>query len=344
MIRTEIRSLRAYYAPDADGMIKLDAMENPYSMPDTLQQQWAAFMAKQNINRYPDSNMFALRAAIAELDDLKPEQVLLGNGSDEIIQMLLIASDAGTCVVPTPSFVMYSLIARWLKRPVATVPLTKDFALSPRSVLQVCAREKAALLFLACPNNPTGNLWDTDTIAEIAHGFRGLVVIDEAYLAFSGRSHTHLIANNVIILRTFSKMGWAGLRLGYALGTVEMIAELNKVRMPYNINTLTDASARFLLAHYDVFLAQIRHIKKAREELSQALSSLNGVKVYPSQANFLTIRVPDADAIFNGLKQRKILIKNLHGSDVLLNNCLRISIGKREENTLLLQALKELLP
>jgi len=343
MIRKDIKALSAYHVPDSTGLIKLDAMENPFSLPDDLREAWAKELSQVEINRYPDADMLALREKIAEQEGLQPEQVLLGNGSDEIIQMLLLANEPGVCVTPTPTFVMYELISQWLKRSVASVPLQKDFSLDANQFLQVCAREKAVIAFLACPNNPTGNLWDQETIEKIVRGFRGLVVIDEAYAPFSERTHTHLIAPNVMVLRTFSKLGWAGLRLGYLLGDADVIADLNKVRMPYNINSLTQASAGFFLQYSDVFKKQARDICFERKRMTASLMALDSVEVFPSQANFILLRVQDSNSVFEALKERGILIKNMHGQGGLLSQCLRITVGSKDENNAVLAALREMM-
>lgn len=343
MIRSDIKALSAYHVPDSSGMIKLDAMENPFTLPEALQQQWSQCLAAVEINRYPDADMAGLRAEIAARAGVRADQILPGNGSDEIIQMILMAVSPGTCVVPAPTFVMYDLISHWLKRPVASVPLTADFSLDADHFLQACARENAEVAFLACPNNPTGNLWPEATVRKIAENFNGLLVIDEAYGPFSERTHTHLIAPNVMVLRTFSKLGWAGLRLGYLIGEAEQIAHLNKIRMPYNINTLTQASARFLLQHFDVFEQQAAVIRVERERVMGILSGMDYIDVFPSQTNFVLIRVPDADVVFEQLKQRGILIKNMNSARGLLANCLRITIGSSTENDAVLKALKEIL-
>ena len=346
MIRSDIRSLAAYHVPDSTGMVKLDAMENPYGLPAALRAEWAKAMAGTDINRYPDADMHALRTKIGALDGLSAEHVLLGNGSDDIIQMLLMAAEPGPCVVPEPTFVMYGLISRWLKRPVASVPLDKNFGLNGKAFLDVCSREKAAIAFLACPNNPTGNLWPQEAVHMVAQNMRDLVVIDEAYRPFAERTHTDQIKENVLILRTFSKLGWAGMRLGYALGDPELIAQLNKVRLPYNINSLTQHSAHFLLEHMQVFDEQAAQIKKERERLFTAMSTMDGLTVFPSQANFLLFRLGkdhEAAPVFEALRQHGILIKNMHGQNGLLAQCLRVTIGSSEENNRFLDALKEVL-
>jgi len=343
LIRKDIKALGAYHVPDSSGMIKLDAMENPFPLPNDLKKAWQKRLGEVQINRYPDADMRALREKIASRDGLSADQVLVGNGSDEIIQMLLLAAENGACASPAPTFVMYDLISRWLRRPVTTAPLEPDFSLDAKKFLQLCAREKATIAFLACPNNPTGNMWSEETIREIVSNFRGLVVIDEAYLPFADRTHTGLIAPNVLILRTFSKAGWAGLRLGYLLGDAGTIAELNKVRLPYNINSLTQASADFFLDHFDVFDKQAKEIRFERERMREALMGFDGVEAFPSQANFLLLRVKDADSVFEALKKKGILIKNMNMQGGVLKNCLRITIGSKSENSALLSALKEIL-
>jgi histidinol-phosphate aminotransferase len=343
MIRAGIRSLPAYHVPSSSGMIKLDAMENPYPLPESLRSTWLKHLADTPINRYPDPGAEELRAKIAVHEGLGEDQILLGNGSDEIIQMLLIAADQGACTVPSPSFAMYELIPRWLNRPVSTIPLAPDFSLDAGQFLKVCAREKTSIVFLACPNNPTGNLWSLETIREITENFHGLVIIDEAYAPFTHRTHTDLIAPNVLILRTFSKLGWAGLRLGYILGETETISHLDKVRLPYNINSLTQSSASLFLDHYAEFDKQAKTICRQRERVLKAMRQIDGVEVFPSETNFLLFRVADADRVFHHLCERKILIRNLHSSTGLLKNCLRVTIGLPEENTLFLNALEEIL-
>lgn len=342
MIRSDIKQLAAYHVPDANGLIKLDAMENPYPLPDALRDQWARHIRSVNINRYPDAEMDELRHAIADRDGLQTNQVLPGNGSDEIIQMALIAADQGACVIPQPTFAMYEIISRWLKRPVASVPLKEDFSLNADAFLRVCAREKAAIAFLACPNNPTGNMWTRDTIRKIADNFRGLLIIDEAYNPFADESYTDMIAPRVVVLRTYSKVGMAGLRLGYALGHPDTIAQLNKVRLPYNINSPGQVSACFFLEHFHVFEEQARKICSNRSRMLAAMISMDHIEAFPSQANFILLRVPNADATFEALKQHGILVKNMHAAGGLLENCLRVTIGLPEENTQFITALKEI--
>jgi len=341
VIRKDISALTAYQVADSRGMIKLDAMENPYPMPKALHEGWQQMLTNTDINRYPDADMAELRQQIAQLDGMDSDQVLIGNGSDELIQMILMAADSGACAIPTPTFVMYQLISRWLKRPVVTLGLDEDFQLDGQNLLRTCGREKAAVSFLACPNNPTGNMWPLETVRAIAQGFNGLVVIDEAYRPFADRTHTELIAPNVVVLRTFSKMGWAGLRLGYALGDANTIANINKVRLPYNINTLTQQSALLLLRHRELFGTQCMRIVEERERMIERLTAMDGVTPFPSQANFVLLRVADAERSFAHLQASGILVKNLHQANSVLAQCLRITIGTPEENDALISAMEK---
>jgi len=343
MIRSDIRSLTAYHVPDSSGLIKLDAMENPYTLPDNLRSEWSHLLSSSNINRYPDADMLDLRRRIAEREGVDADQVLIGNGSDEIIQMLIMAADPGACAVPKPTFVMYEHIAKWLKRPVASMPLKADFSLDAMAFLNMCAREKASLAFLSCPNNPTGNMWPREDVQQIADNFRGLLIIDEAYGPFATDTYSDMIARNVMLLRTFSKLGMAGLRLGYALGDAGIIADLNKVRLPYNINSLTQLSASFFLDHYAVFEEQASVICQERERMSAALAKLKNVTVFPSQANFLLLRVADANTVFDGLKDAGILIYPLYAKGRLLEAFLLFTIGLPEENGRFVHSLEELI-
>jgi len=343
MIRNDIRAIRAYHVPDSSGLIKLDAMENPYSLPENLRSEWGQLLSASDINRYPDADMLDLRQRIAAREGVNADQVLIGNGSDEIIQMLIMAADQGACAVPKPTFVMYETIARWLKRPVASLPLKSDFSLDAMAFLNLCAREKASLAFLACPNNPTGNMWPRQDVQKIADNFRGLLIIDEAYGPFAEQTYRDMIGRHVMLLRTFSKLGMAGLRCGYVLGDADIITDLNKVRLPYNINSLTQISAGFFLDHYEVFEKQAKEICQERERMSATLKALEKVEGFPSQANFLLLRVADANTVFEGLKQAGILIKNLHAKGSLLEGCLRVTIGLPDENDRFINALKELI-
>jgi histidinol-phosphate aminotransferase len=347
VVRPEIRALTAYAVAKAPGMIKLDAMENPFPLPEPVRAKVAAAVAAVPVNRYPDGGADAVRAALRVSLGL-PDSVgiVLGNGSDELIQIIVsaLAKPGAVMLAPEPSFVMYRRNALYSGMRFVGVPLAPDFALDTGAMLEAIARERPALVFLAYPNNPTGNLFGADEVERVVRAVPGLVVVDEAYYAFADASFLPRIAEfpNLVVLRTVSKIGMAGLRLGYAVAAPEWIAELNKVRQPYNLNALTQAVAPVLLAEGAMLAEQAVALKAERTRLYAALAALPGVTVFPTQTNFTLARVPDAPRWFEGLRAAGILVKSLHGSHPLLLHCLRITVGTPAENDALLAALKTL--
>jgi histidinol-phosphate aminotransferase len=223
------------------------------------------------------------------------------------------------------------------------VPLTQDFSLDLPAMLDAIKREQPALVFLAYPNNPTGNLFDAAAIKQIIQAAPGLVVVDEAYYAFASDSFIPHLAQyeNLLVMRTFSKLGMAGLRLGFLAGSSAWLAQLEKLRLPYNVGVLPQLVAAKLLEHHDVLLAQADSIKQERSKLLASLQVINGVQVYPSEANFILLRVAKATQIFEGLKQRGVLIKNLNGGHPALMDCLRVTVGAPDENQKFVAALQD---
>ncbi|MGB7650409.1 MAG: histidinol-phosphate transaminase [Gallionella sp.] len=346
LIRPEILALNAYHVPASAGMVKLDAMENPYLVPAALRAEIAAAVSDAAINRYPDPSAQALRQKIRDLLQLNDDmEVLLGNGSDELIQLLAMAVNQpnATLLSVEPSFVMYKMIATFLGMRYVGVPLAADFSLDMGAMLATIKREQPALIFLAYPNNPTGNAFSAADIKQILHAAQGLVVVDEAYYAFAEDSFVPQLADypNLLVMRTFSKLGMAGLRLGFLVGDKRWLEQLDKLRLPYNVGVLPQLVATKLLEHHDVLLTQAAQIKQDRTILAQQLSAITGVQVFASSANFLLLRVARAKEIFDGLKQRGVLIKNLHGAHAMLENCLRVTIGTPAENERFLVAFKE---
>lgn len=345
LIREELLALRAYHVPDARGMVKLDAMENPYAMPEGLRDELARLVREAHLNRYPDPSGAALRQRLREVMQV-PEgmEILLGNGSDEIIQMLCLAVARPGAVVMgvDPSFVMFRMIATIAGLRFESVPLGPGFALDRKAMFAALERHRPALTFLAYPNNPTGNLFDPDDMEEVIRRAPGLVVVDEAYTAFAGTSFMGRLAAhpNLVVMRTLSKLGLAGLRLGFLVGRPEWIAEIDKLRLPYNINVLTQAVAERALAHAEVLNEQAAAIRIARAVLLEELMAVPGVEALPSAANFILFQVPDVDAVFAGLKERGVLVKNLNGSHPRLAGCLRVTVGTPEENRAFLDALR----
>jgi histidinol-phosphate aminotransferase len=349
LLRQEVLALHAYHVPPSAGMVKLDAMENPYPLPAQLREEIARVVADAEINRYPAADACNLKEQIRAVSGLpRTMEILLGNGSDELIQLLAlaVAKPGAVLLSVTPSFVMYQMIAAFSGMQYAGVPLSANFALDMPATLAAIHQHQPALVFLAYPNNPTGNLFDADAIAQIITATPGLVVIDEAYYAFASNSFIPLLGHypNLLVMRTFSKLGMAGLRLGFLAGAAAWLVQLEKLRLPYNVGTLPQLVAEKLLQHHDVLLQQADWIKRDRARLYQHLAGMAGVRVYPSEANFILFQVADAEQIFDGLKRRGVLVKKLHGAHSALNGCLRVTVGTPQENEKFVVALQAELP
>ena len=346
LVREEILALKAYHVAPAAGMVKLDAMENPYRLPEALRGELGRHAATLPINRYPDPTAPELARRLRDTFGIPAEAgLLIGNGSDEIIQIVAhaLARPGAALVAPEPSFAMYKLNAVVARLRYVGVPLNRDFTLDSPRFLDAIQEHQPAVIFLAYPNNPTGNLFPEDEVARIIAAAPGLVVIDEAYHVFAGKTFLGRLAEfeNLMVMRTVSKLGLAGVRLGYAAARPEWIRELDKIRPPYNVSVLAQAVAERVLAHIDVLHAQAERIKAERAALLERLRELDGVAVFPSDANFILVQVPDADAVDARLRERRILVRNFHGSHPLLANCLRLTVGTPGENDLLAAALAE---
>jgi len=345
-IRPEVLSINAYHVPAPGNMVKLDAMENPYAWPESLQDHWLQQLGKAAINRYPDPAANPLKSALRSAFDVPQDcDILLGNGSDEIIQMLAmaVAKPERVVLAPEPSFVMYKMIATMAGMGYIGVPLKQDFSLDIDAMLAAIRQHNPALVFLAYPNNPTGNLFDKDEIRDILNTCQGLVIIDEAYQAFAGTSLLDWLGqfNNLLIMRTVSKMGMAGLRLGYLLGDKRWLAQVDKMRLPYNINVLTQLTAQLALQHVDAFRSQTQQICADRDILFREMGKIANIELYPSFTNFILFRVKGktSQQVFDSLQQQGILIKNLGNPPGPLHNCLRVTVGTPDENTRFLKGL-----
>lgn len=329
-------------------MVKLDAMENPYALPDALKTELGQRLGQLAINRYPAARIEFLREQLIDYVQLPVGyDLMLGNGSDELISLLAMACDlpGASVLAPVPGFVMYAMSAQLQGLAFHGVPLTAAFELDAVAMSQAIEKHQPALLYLAYPNNPTANLWDEqviDHLIKLQGEQGGLVVIDEAYQPFASKSYLPKIAqhSHVLLMRTLSKFGLAGVRIGYLIGAHALIAEINKVRPPYNVSVLNAECAIFALAHQDVFAAQAQEICAQRAYLLQKLSEMAQVQVYPSEANMILIRVPDAGLCFDRLKAQGILVKNVSKMHPLLDNCLRLTVGTPDENARLLAALQ----
>ncbi len=345
-IKPAVQDLQSYHVPDAEGLIKLDAMENPYGWSDDYRKQWLDSLKNADINRYPDPHCQLLKKSLRQTLSIPNNlELMLGNGSDELIQIvaMAVARPGSVLLAPEPSFVMYKMISQFIGLEYIGVPLTENFELDENAMLAAIEQHKPAVIFLAYPNNPGGNLFDKKTLNKIIESSEGLVVIDEAYHIFSDASYIADISKykNVLLMRTLSKVGLAGLRLGYLVGDKQWLDEFDKIRLPYNINVLTQLSAEYFLQHYHELELQADKIISNRQTLFNELDSLEGIEVFPSSANFLLFRCQgnSAEQIFNSLLERGVLIKKSHGSHPLLDQCLRVTVGKSEENEIFVRSL-----
>jgi histidinol-phosphate aminotransferase len=346
-IRPEIRALHAYHVPPAAGLIKLDAMENPYRWPPAMVDAWLEILREVSLNRYPDPAADALKQGMRAFFGVPADMaVLLGNGSDELLQIiaLALAAPGRKALAPQPAFSMYRMISIFAGLEFVGVPLRAgDFALERDAVLAAIAQHRPALVLLDYPNNPTGGLFDAQTVRAVIEAAPGLVVVDEAYQIFSEVTLMDWLRDypNLLVLRTLSKLGLAGLRLGMLAGRPEWIAELDKIRLPYNINVLTQASAEFALRHRALLEEQAGRIRADREALLASLRACRGLTVYPSRSNFILFRAPAGRGgeIFAALRERGVLIKNLDGAGAALRDCLRVTVGTPAENQAFMAAL-----
>ncbi|TDR31366.1 histidinol-phosphate transaminase [Hydromonas duriensis] len=360
-IRPDILAMSAYHVPDASGLIKLDAMENPYVLPDELKAKLGARLAALALNRYPVPTYSGLVTALRAYAHI-PESsgVMLGNGSDELIHLLSMAvSKAGervTVLAPAPSFVMYRASALLNHVDYVEVDLQKrdgvngvSFQLDVPAMTAAISTHRPALVYLPYPNNPTGAAFErADMLAVMAaaQAVGALVAVDEAYQPFADFTWMSELARfeHMLVVRTVSKLGLAGVRLGYMAGGADLIAELDKVRPPYNINVLTEAAVSCVLEHVDVLEAQAQQIRETRAVLVSALQSMKGVRPFDTQANFVLVEFErDANEVFEGLKARGVLVKNMTKAHPMLSHALRLTVGSQSENAQLLDALNDIL-
>jgi histidinol-phosphate aminotransferase len=352
VIRPEIQAMHAYPVSDATGLVKLDVMESPYRLPEPLATEIGALVSKLAMNRYPVPSADQLRALIREVMQVPAGcDVLLGNGSDECIQYITasVAREGSVVMAPAPSFAMFSMHALFYRLRFVGVALREDFSLDIEAFLAAMEREKPALVWIAFPNNPTGNAFPVADIERILRAAPGLVVLDEAYQPFAGSSFMPRLAEfeNMVVMRTVSKIGMAGLRLGYVCGRPEWIEAFNKTRSPFNINVLTEAVAIKLLQNKKVLDAQAAQVLAERERVRVELERLSGLRVYPSAANFLLARVSGGKGagtrVFEVMKEQGVLVKDFSGGHPLMDNCLRLTIGTPDENRAMVAALREAL-
>ncbi len=356
-IRADVRAMHAYPVAPSEGLLKMDAMENPFGLPPELQQALGERLGRLALNRYPGARQQDLKDALAAYAGApQGSAVLLGNGSDELITLLALAcaqpgaDGRAKMLAPMPGFVMYPLSAQLQGLDFVGVPLGADFELDEPAMLAAIAQHRPAITYIAYPNNPTATLWDEGTVQRIvdaAGAQGGIVVMDEAYQPFASRSWiTRMRAEqqrnrHVLLMRTLSKFGLAGVRLGYLIGPAALVQEIDKVRPPYNVSVLNCEAALFALEHQDVFAQQAAELRAARDVLVARLRTLPGVlKVWDSQANMVLVRVQDAARTFEAMRARGVLVKNVSTMHPLLAGCLRLTVGSSQDNALMLAALE----
>jgi histidinol-phosphate aminotransferase len=339
LVKPNIYSLKAYQAKDIPCRVKLDANESPYGFADSY-----TVVKSVKTNRYPDPEAKTLRRLLAKELGIRPGNILQGNGSDELIYCLITAF-GGPVLYPVPTFSMYGIISQALGEKGVGIPLEADFDLDGDRMAVAMRKDKPKLVFLSSPNNPTGNCFSSEKILQIiaSTSSKSLVVVDEAYHPFaSKKGFLPLLGDyrNLVILRTLSKIGLAGLRVGFLIGDEEIIEQVNKVRLPFNLNALSQAVAAEVMKRRALRRQHIRAIVKERKRLFSALSKVEGVTAYPSEANFILFRVQDAQGVYQGLLDESVLVRDMKG---LVEGCLRVTIGTPDENRIFLRALKKVL-
>ena len=340
--------MHAYAIQDSRGRVKLDAMENPFRLPEALQRELGDRLGRVAINRYPVGCVCDVIAALSTYVKLPAGcKLMLGNGSDELISLLAMACDlpGASILAPVPGFVMYEMSAKLQGLRFVGVTLTPRFELDEAAMLAAIEAHSPAITYIAYPNNPTANLFDEGAVERIVAAVgaqSGLVVLDEAYQPFSSRTWMDRAGTlpHVLVMRTLSKFGLAGVRLGYMAGQAALVDEIDKVRPPYNISALNAEATLFALAHADEFARQAALLRSEREHLQVVLRETPGVEPFPSEANMILVRVGDSAAVFAGMKQRGVLVKNVASMHPLLANCMRLTVGTKEENALMIDALR----
>ncbi|MGK7346793.1 MAG: histidinol-phosphate transaminase [Candidatus Nitrospinota bacterium M3_3B_026] len=347
LVRRRIRELSAYHVEPRPCEVVLDANESPHPLPGPLRPKIEAAL-KIELNRYPDPEAKALKKAIAAKEGVREDEILLGNGSDEVIQALIasVCDPGDKILVPAPTFTMYKLIARYLNADTIEVPLLDDWSLDISAVIHNMKFGAPKIIFIASPNNPTGAMANREALDAVVDAAPGLVAVDEAYIDYAKAPAGPLFRErkNVVILRTLSKIGLAGIRLGYMMADAALIEQVNKVRLPYNINSMVQAIARIAVENWREFLPALGSIVKERGRVFEELSRMGGVHPFPSEANFILIRIEERSAgeIFERLLSEGVRVRWFEG-DPRLGDCLRGAIGTPEENGRFLAALKKAL-
>jgi histidinol-phosphate aminotransferase len=349
LVRPEILDLAEYHLAQFPHRIKLNQNENPYELPEEIKQDILVRLARARWSRYPAFIPQEQIDLVAQHAGWVPDGTLLGNGSNDLLQLLFMAIlERGKSVVITqPTFTLYKLLARGLGADVREVPMRPGFTFDVPRIIEEARSSDAAMVVLCSPNNPTGTSLGESDVVSVLESTSAVVVLDEAYVQFAPRSLSNLLKryDRFVVLQTFSKaMGAAGLRFGYALASPELARQLNKIKLPYSVNIFTLLAAEVLVRRWEVIRGWIDAILQERERVRTALSAIGGITTYPSNANFLLIEVDGQSPrdVFLRIAERGILIRDV-SSYPMLEKGLRITIGTPEENTALLTALREVL-
>ena len=345
LVRDKIKDLKAYQVENLDECTKLHANENPYPPSPELLNKIFQRLDELELNRYPDPDCRNLKKTIANRTGALPEQLIIGNGSDELIQYLMqvLCNEGETIAFPDPTFAMYGITAQCLGLSPVSFPLNDNWDFEASSALKTLAEHKARIVFISYPNNPTGNCFSEQEIQQVIEQFEGIVVLDEAYHDFSGKTFLKQMEkhNNLVILRSLSKIGLAGLRVGYGIFPVMLAEQVNKSRLPYNSNSISQWVANELLNDFTPVQNQIHSILEERDRLMDELSKLPAITAYPSDSNFILFQASrDGEKVFNNLKANGTLLRNL-GSHPRLKNFLRVTIGTKQENDQFLSQLRK---
>jgi histidinol-phosphate aminotransferase len=344
-IKPAVREVAAYTLAAREAAVKINQNENPFDLPLALKKQVLEQALSRSWSRYPPFDPKDLLEKLAAFSGWRADGILTGNGSNELIEaLLLVTVGAGTrVVIPEPTFTLYALLTRILGGEAVRVRLTPELAYDVEAILEARRAAEAAVTVVCSPNNPTGSGLDRDEVRRLCRAGDGLVVIDEAYHEFAETSVVPLLADhpNLVVLRTFSKaMGMAGLRVGYLLASPALVREIDKARLPYNINFFSQMAAMAALDAYGELQERVALLSRLREGLENALGGMPGVKAYPSQANFVLIELAEADprAVFESLCRRGVLVRDVTAYP-MLSRCLRVTVGSEEENEAFLRAL-----
>jgi len=342
LVKPSVYALQAYEAKELPSRVKLDANESPYGIADTELAKIFRKIRKLPFNRYPDPEARGLRGLLAKGNRVRLERILLGNGSDELIS-LLVTTFGGPVLYPVPTFSMYGIISRGLGEETVEVPLDSGFDLDVDKMRRALRKHRPKILFLSSPNNPTGNCYSEERILEIIRSHRGVAVVDEAYQPYSSqrtfvsRLNRH---KNLVVLQTLSKVGLASLRVGFMIASQDITREVNKVRLPFNVNALSQEVALEVLSGRGLRPSAVEQIVQERTRMFRSLKHLPCVNVFPSDANFILFKVNDANKVHAELLRNGILVRNM---DSTVSGCLRVTVGTPRQNAQFLGAMRKVL-